>query len=209
MGSEGSGPPVTDFVSLMNPPELALAIFVLLVTPGPTNTLVAMGGAEQGWTRAVRLIPAELGTYLAVTVPLAVLGARVLDAAPMAKTAITLVAALWVLWLALSMWRVPSTRAGDLTVTPRRVAITTMLNPKALIFGLVLLPAPGAGALLANLALFSGQVVGVAMMWAAFGASLRGSGRAQPGMPAGWRRAASLWLGTLAMYLLGRAAGFA
>lgn len=189
--------------------ELALAIFVLLVTPGPTNTLVAMGAAEQGWFRTFRLIPAELLGYLATTVPLSILGAQLLEAVPMAKAAVTVVAALWVMWLALSMWRVPSMGTGRPTVTARRIAVTTLLNPKALIFGLVLLPASNMWTSAGNFVLFSAEVVAVAMMWAALGASLRRNGRLQTGMPARWRRAASVWLAVLAMYLFGRAAGLA
>ncbi len=189
--------------------ELAFAIFILLVTPGPTNTLVAMGAAEQGWLRTIRLIPAELLGYLATTIPLSMVGAGLLEALPMAKTAVTVVAALWVMWLALSMWRVPSMATGRPTVTARRVGVTTLLNPKALIFGLVLLPASNAWTSAGNFALFSAEVVAVAMVWAALGASLRQNGRLHTGMPARWRRAASVWLAVLAMYLFGRAAGLA
>lgn len=192
----------------MTLPETALAILVLLVTPGPTNTLLAVAGAERGWTRAVRLIPAELGGYLATTAPLAILGARLLDTLPEARTAVTVLAAAWVLWLAVAMWRVPRAQAGTLTVTARRVAVTTLLNPKALIFGLVLLPATDWGRLAANFGLFATEVVGVAMAWALLGATLRRRGDA-PGLPAPWRRAASVWLGALALYLLGHVAGLA
>ncbi|WP_210529823.1 LysE family transporter [Rubellimicrobium arenae] len=189
--------------------QLALAICALLVTPGPTNTLLAIAGAERGWLRAIRLIPAELGGYLATTVPLALLGAALLEELPQARTAITLVAAAWVAWLALAMWRVPAGRSGRLTVTGRRVLVTTLLNPKALIFGLVLLPAETGDDLLRNFGLFAAEVVTVAMLWAALGAVLRRGDRAEPGMPPGWRRAASVWLGGLAVYLVGRVVGLA
>ncbi len=43
----------------MSLPELAAAIFLLLVTPGPTNSLVALAGAERGMGRALRVIPAK------------------------------------------------------------------------------------------------------------------------------------------------------
>ena len=185
--------------------ETALAIAALLVTPGPTNTLLALAGAERGWTRAIRLIPAELGGYLATTVPLALLGTRLLEAMPAARAAVTVAAAAWVLWLAVSMWRVPLAQAGTPTVTGRRVAVTTLLNPKALIFGLVLLP--GGERLAANFGLFAAEVVAVAMLWALLGATLRRD--AQDGLPASWRRAASVWLGALALYLLGHVAGLA
>ena len=187
--------------------ETALAILLLLVTPGPTNTLLALAGAERGWSCAVRLIPAELGGYLLTTVPLAILGAQLLEAVPAARAAVTVLAAAWVLWLAVAMWRVPRAQGGILTVTVRRVAVTTLLNPKALIFGLVLLPATDTTRLLANFGLFAAEVVTVAMLWALLGASLRRE--AQGGLPATWRRAASVWLGALALYLLGHVAGLA
>ena len=190
----------------MTPVELAIAIAALLVTPGPTNTLLAVAGAERGWTRAIRLIPAELGGYLATTVPLALLGSRVLDALPSARAAITVLAAGWVLWLALAMWHVPRARTGDVTVTARRVAITTILNPKGLIFGLVLLPAGGMR-LPFNFGLFAAEVVGIAMLWAFLGSTLRRD--AQAGLPTPWRRAASVWLGALGLYLLSHVAGLA
>ena len=187
--------------------ETALAILLLLVTPGPTNTLLALAGAERGWTRAIRLIPAELGGYLTTTVPLAILGTRLLEALPAARAAVTVLAAAWVLWLAIAMWRVPRAQGGTPTVTARRVAVTTLLNPKALIFGLLLLPATETARMAANFGLFATQVVTVAMLWALLGASLRRG--AQGGLPATWRRAASLWLGALALYLIGHVAGLA
>lgn len=190
----------------MTPTELALAVFVLLATPGPTNSLLLIAGAERGWPGAVRLIPAELAGYLATTVPLALVGVPLLDALPAARAAVTLAAAAWILWLAVAMWRAPAAGGGHPTVTARRVAVTTLLNPKALIFGLVLLPAAGWGRLGLNFGLFVGQVVGVAMLWALLGAVLRGRGGARAGLHRGWRRAASLWLGALAVYLVGRIA---
>jgi threonine/homoserine/homoserine lactone efflux protein len=193
----------------MSPAETALAIFVLLVTPGPTNTLLAIAGTERGWSHALRLIPAEIGGYLVTTIPLALVGVRLLEALPASKTAITLAAAAWVLWLSIALWRVPATRTGDLTVTARRVALTTFLNPKALIFGLVLLPATDSERVLFNFGLFVSEVVIVAAMWATIGAFLRHFGRVKAGVPPGWRRATSVWLGALAVYLLGRVVGLA
>lgn len=193
----------------MTPMEFVLAVLALLVTPGPTNSLLLVAGAERGWRGAARLIPAELAGYLATTVPLALAGARLLDALPAARAAIARAAAAWVLWLATTLWRRPPSRAGGPTVTARRVAVTTLLNPKALILGLVLLPAPDAGRLALNLGLFAAQVVAVAMLWALLGALLRRPGATPPGLPRGWRQAASLWLGALAIYLLSRAVGLA
>jgi threonine/homoserine/homoserine lactone efflux protein len=62
----------------MSAPELALAILALLLTPGPTNSLMLLAGAERGLLRASRLIPAELMGYLTTVVPLALVGQSVL-----------------------------------------------------------------------------------------------------------------------------------
>jgi threonine/homoserine/homoserine lactone efflux protein len=107
------------------------------------------------------------------------------------------------------MWRLPVARSGGLTVTARRVIVTTLLNPKALIFGLVLLPAEAGAKLLANFGLFAGLIAAAAAGWIALGAVLARGGRSESGLPSAWRRAASVWLGALAVYLFGHAVGLA
>ena len=124
-------------------PDLIIALTVLLLSPGPTNTLMALAGAERGARNAAGLIPLELCAYLCVTVPLALAGAGLMTALPGVLPVVTAVAAVWVLWLAIRMWRCPAAQQdGPATVTPFRVFFTTLLNPKALIIGLVLLPGP-------------------------------------------------------------------
>jgi threonine/homoserine/homoserine lactone efflux protein len=190
--------------------ETAATVAVLLVTPGPTNTLIALGGAERGWWGALRLIPAELMGYLATTVPLALVGARLVEAQPVAKTVITFVAAAWVLWLAVALWRAAGTAQTSRSVSARRVLVTTLLNPKALVFGLALLPAADASRIAINFGVFVALVVAVASGWAALGAGLRASARdGAEALPRPWRLAASLWLAALAAYLLLRGAGLA
>ena len=179
--------------------ELALAILALLLTPGPTNTLVALAATARGWIGALRLLPYEIAAYLLVTVPLALLGALALEAAPLLRPIITLASGIWVMWLAIRMWR-PNVEAGATEVTPRRLFITTLLNPKALIFGLVLLPGPH---LALHLLLFVALIVLVAAVWAGIGACMAGRGDCPVGQtPPILRRAAGLWLGVLAIGLV-------
>ena len=90
-------------------PDLIIALTVLLLTPGPTNTLMALAGAERGVRAAAGVIPAELGAYLCVVVPLAVAGAGLMSAVPGLLPLVTAAAAAWVLWLAIRMWRCPMT----------------------------------------------------------------------------------------------------
>ncbi len=184
--------------------ELSLAILALLVTPGPTNTLMFLAGAERGLARALRLIPAELAGYLLTVVPLALAGAPLLQSHPGARAVLALAAGLWVAVLALRLWRLPRADGDHAAIGTASVFTTTLLNPKALIFGLVLLPHPEQAA--ANIANFAFQVVAVAVLWQAGGAILgRSTGPRMPML----RRAASLWLGGLSVMLVLRGVGVA
>lgn len=181
---------------MMTPVELTVTILGLLVTPGPTNTLLFLAGTERGLVRALRLIPAEMAGYLAAVLPLMLVGAALMARVPMAQTVITLAAAVWVAVLAVRLFRQPAPGPAEAGVTPRLVFGTTLLNPKALIFGLVLLP--GAEAL-TNVAIFLGLIVLVAAGWAAAGAGAgRGTGTALPLV----RRVAAVWLAGVAASLM-------
>ena len=65
-----------------------LSILALLLTPGPTNTLLAIGGAAQGFRRALPLVAAEISAYLLVVTPLATVAAGFLTAYPMVAIAL-------------------------------------------------------------------------------------------------------------------------
>jgi threonine/homoserine/homoserine lactone efflux protein len=186
--------------------ELTVAIAVLLITPGPTNTLLAVAGAERGVARAVRLIPAELAGYLTTVTPLALLGGTLLSAAPQVRPVLTAAAALWVAWLAVGFWRMARAQdsRGDAApagpaVTAAKIFVTTLLNPKALVFGLVLLPAgPSLPAAFGNFVL---QIVVVATLWACIGQLLRRADRSRAGLPAWLQRLAAAWLAIVATLL--------
>ena len=184
---------------MMTTVELSLAILALLLTPGPTNTLMLLAGAERGLTGAARLIPAELAGYLLTVTPLALAGQSVLAAHPDLRLIMALVAAVWVTLLAVRLWQRPS-GAAPAPVGARALFMTTALNPKALIFGLVLLPSPDR--LAENLALFAGLVCGVALVWAGLGAGLRKRTLHQPRALGLLRRLASVCLGGMAALLV-------
>lgn len=185
--------------------DLTLAVLVLLITPGPTNTLLFLAGAERGWRSALRLIPAELAGYLVMVVPLALVGVAVLHDAPRARALVAIAAGLWVAWLAIKLWLPQTGRRGGQRVSTALVFTTTMLNPKALIFGLVLLPSPDA--LGPHLVLFSTLVVAVATGWAGFGAWLGGVSGGESGAMLWIRRGASVWLSVVSLTLLAKGLG--
>lgn len=185
--------------------ELSIAVLLLLLTPGPTNSLVLVAGAERGWTGAMRLVPAELAGYFLTVLPLTLVGAALLADHSALRTAVTLAAAVWVAVLAVKLWQVPAALAGGQSVGSRTLFVTTALNPKALIFGLVLLPS--ADRLGPNLALFAGLVVLVAALWAGAGAFLRNGGAGQPRALFVLRRLASVWLAAISVMLIARGMG--
>lgn len=188
-----------DLVVMMAFSELSLAVLALLLTPGPTNTLMLLAGAERGFGRAMRLIPAELAGYFLTVLPLVLVGAVMIAPYPAVQTVVVLVAGLWVAWLAVRLWRVPAAEVS-VGVGARVLFVTTALNPKALIFGLVLLPSPDH--LAVNLALFAGLVVLVAALWAVAGAVLRNRGKDRPRFLRVFRRLASIWLALVSVTLL-------
>lgn len=176
------------------------AVLALLITPGPTNTLLALDGAAQGPRAALRLLPAELAGYLAAVIPLALLRLWVDPAAGPAGLALNALAAVWVAWLALRIGFGPATIRGTIApVAPRTVLATTLMNPKVLAFALILLPAPADPAFPLHLALFAACVPLVGFGWTLFGSAVvRGAG-VRAGL---WlRRAAAVWLGVLALML--------
>jgi threonine/homoserine/homoserine lactone efflux protein len=185
----------------MSAPELALAILALLLTPGPTNSLMLLAGAERGLIRACRLIPAELAGYFLTVVPLVLVGQSVLENWPGLRAAVALAAAIWVAFLALMLWRLPDVATAQ-TVGAKALFVTTSLNPKALIFGLVLLPSPDR--LVVNLVLFAALIAVVALLWAGLGALLRGTASGRPRALFVMRRLASVFLAIIAVLLVMR-----
>nr|WP_298094164.1 hypothetical protein [uncultured Shinella sp.] len=119
------------------------AILALLLTPGPTNTLLTVGAAARGFRKSLPLLLGELSGYLVVVIPLATIAAALLEGRPMVASALRIAAACWVLFLAVRLWLVSSRREGEgaaKAVTVGQVFLTTMLNPKAPIIGLVIMP---------------------------------------------------------------------
>lgn len=119
----------------------------LNLTPGPDMTFVLAQSAARG-TRAGIL--AALGITLGslVHMTMAVLGlAALLAALPLAFNIIRLAGALYLAWIALSLWRHPSTfgksNASSVPNTSgafRQGFVTNLFNPKVALFFLAFLP---------------------------------------------------------------------
>ena len=173
----------------------------LLLAPGPTNSLIALSAASDGLRRALRLLPAELAGYLVAVVPLALAGEELASRWPHAGSALTFAAAIWVLVLALRIWRRSAMATGNVQIGPWTVFCTTVLNPKALVVGLVLLPQVASHGFSLRLVVFCAAVVTAAAVWAAGGALIRT--RRGPALPPMLlQRMVAGWLGLVSLTLM-------
>ncbi len=146
----------------------------LLATPGPTNTLLATAGASEGSYRSARLLLAELTGYLLAILALRTLLGPVVAAVPAFGLALRVAVVLYLLYLAAALWRHGAREARDAApVTFSRVLVTTLLNPKAIIFAFTLLPTDRDAGLLPWLTALGLSIVTIGAGWILLGAMLR------------------------------------
>ncbi|WP_315812511.1 MULTISPECIES: LysE family transporter [unclassified Bradyrhizobium] len=181
----------------------------LLVTPGPTNTLLATAGASRGVRASVHLLLAELAGYLLAIATLRITLGPLVATAPLVGQALRVVVVLYLLHLAAALWRHgSSSSASDAApVTLRGVFITTLFNPKAIIFAFTLLPLEGdAASLWPFLVVLGLSTATIGGAWIVLGATLRcGLGHVVPAS-LGYRCSAAA-LALLACVILAPALG--
>jgi threonine/homoserine/homoserine lactone efflux protein len=158
-----------------NPFVFVLAVLAVLITPGPTNTLLATGGATVGMRGSLALIPAEAAGYTISILALGLLLGPVLAGNPMLSLAMRLAVGAYLLLLAVRLWRRGSEALVlGRVVTPAQLFVTTLLNPKAIIFALGIIPF-GAVRVWPYMLGFLLMLASVALCWIAIGAVLGGA----------------------------------
>ncbi|MFM0553225.1 LysE family translocator [Paraburkholderia sediminicola] len=184
---------------------LAVGIVVVLITPGPTNTLLAAAGLRQGVRRSLPLIAAELAGYL---VSISVWGHFLVQAAhalPWLPSLLRVAAGLYIAYLAVDMWRaaVALPDSAQRASGMRTLFVATLLNPKGLLFAGTIFPAIAFAHLPAyafSMLMFACLLVPIALAWIAFGAAL-GSGKLTWLNPVKMQRGASIVLGVFSLSL--------
>ena len=180
----------------MSTAEFALALLALLLTPGPTNTLLALAGAERGWAGALRLVPLEAAAYALVTLPLAFAGGKLLAEQDAIRVAVSLVAALWVVFLAVKLWRLPTAQAmGPGAGGAFKLFTTTLCNPKGFVIGLLLLPSQASMPM--AVAIFAVILLAASVFWTGLGSMMAGGVALTPAA----RRACAGWLCFMAAWI--------
>jgi threonine/homoserine/homoserine lactone efflux protein len=186
---------------MTGPLVFALAVLTILATPGPTNTLLALAGAGVGLRGAWPYTLAEsLGYGIAISV--IGLGLKpILAGSPEIAVVLRVVVAGYLLYLAWRCLHAGRLVAGGATViTPARVFVTTLLNPKAMVFALGIIPfgAPNAGRYLLG---FLAILVPISLGWISLGAAL-GRAASGPGYERWVLRAGALAISGFAVLLL-------
>lgn len=195
----------TGFVRAMSDPLLfILAVLSVLATPGPTNTLLATAGATVGVRRAGVMLVGELGGYLVSIAVLRFVLGPVIAAQPVLGVALKVAVALYLGWIAFKLWTRNASLTGDGAVTLRAVFVTTLLNPKALVFAFGIIPAAHPE-LWAFILAFAVTVPAVGLCWIVIGSLIgAASGERHAGLV---RKVASVTLVGFAALLVRSAFG--
>jgi threonine/homoserine/homoserine lactone efflux protein len=155
---------------MQDPLFFALAVLAILGTPGPTNTLLATSGALVGARRSLPLILAEVAGYLLAIGCLHLVLGAVLAAYPAVNTVLRLLIGAYLLFAAFDLWTRRDVFEGTASgISVARVFVTTLLNPKAIVFAFGVIPLSKPNAAPYVLA-FVAFVVLAALSWIAIGA---------------------------------------
>ena len=152
-------------------------VISILLTPGPTNTLLASSGIQVGVRKSLRLIPAEaIGYLIAITLWGMIIGS-VSAKFPMLPTLLKLLSAFYIIFLAIKLWKTADIEASfNLpTIRARELFCATLLNPKALIFASAVFPSTAwlsVNNYAAHIAMFLVLIVPIALFWTFIGSIL-------------------------------------
>lgn len=145
--------------------QLFLAMTLLLSTPGPSNTLLLLGAMRTDMRGMIWLLAAALAGYLVVCLLMNALGQQLFLWLPAARQGLGLASAAWVIWLGVKLWRAPKQQSRS-TITAAAIGVTTLLNPKGLVIGLVMLPQTDA---ISGAMMICGAVALSGGLWLALG----------------------------------------
>lgn len=152
-------------------------VITILLTPGPTNTLLASSGIQVGVRKSFQLIPAEAFGYLISITIWGVLIGTVSKKYPMIPVILKLFSATYIFFLAVKLWRTAKNQV-DLTmptIRARELFTATLLNPKALLFASAIFPAivwRSSSEYVAHMLTFLVLIIPIAFFWTFIGSIL-------------------------------------
>ncbi|MFC6168145.1 LysE family translocator [Acinetobacter terrestris] len=152
-------------------------VITILLTPGPTNTLLASSGIQVGVRKSLRLIPAEsIGYLVSISIWGLIIG-TVSNQFPILPIFLKLLSALYIIFLAIKLWKTADIEASYHlpTIRARELFCATLLNPKALLFASAIFPSSAWLTLnnyLAHIGMFLILIVPIALFWTFIGSVL-------------------------------------
>ena len=117
-------------------------VATILLTPGPTNTLLASSGVQVGLRKSVKLIPAEVLGYVISISAWGMLIGKVSTTFPLLPPILKLLSACYIIFLAIKLWHTANQEIelNQPTIRTRELFCATLLNPKALLFASAIFP---------------------------------------------------------------------
>lgn len=149
-------------------------VMTILLTPGPTNTLLASSGIQVGFQKSLHLIPAEALGYLIAISIWGIFVDRVAETLPFLPALLKLLSAMYILFLAVKLWKsAANTDLNKVTIIgPRQLFLATLLNPKALLFASAVFPLATWNSVpvyMQNMVVFLLMLVPIAFFWVFMG----------------------------------------
>lgn len=152
-------------------------VITILLTPGPTNTLLASSGIQVGLRKSLLLIPAEAVGYIIAITAWGMLIGKVSATLPVLPIFLKLLSAGYIVFLAIKLWRTANQEVAlnQPTIRPRELLCATLLNPKALLFASAIFPVAAWKSqeiYIAHMSSFVGLILPIALFWISVGAML-------------------------------------
>ena len=152
-------------------------VITILLTPGPTNTLLASSGVQVGVRKSLRLIPAESIGYIIAISAWGMLIGKVSDTLPFVPPFLKLLSAGYIIFLAIKLWRTANQAVmlNQPTIRARTLFCATLLNPKALLFASAIFPAAAWESQTIysiHMSTFIALILPIALFWISIGAAL-------------------------------------
>jgi len=152
-------------------------VITILLTPGPTNTLLASSGIQVGLRKSLLLIPAEAIGYIIAISAWGMLIGKVSATLPLLPTFLKLLSAGYIIFLAIKLWRTANQEVilNQPTIRPRELLCATLLNPKALLFASAIFPTTAwktQEIYVAHMSSFVALILPIALFWISVGAVL-------------------------------------
>jgi len=185
---------------------MTLGSAIVLVMPGPTNTLLAAAGLRWGIRRSAHLTGAEFAGYLVSISGWGYFLSHAASSLTWLPTLLRIASSLYLAYLSVRMWHtanlLPS--SAQRTIGLRVLFTATLLNPKAILFAGTIFPVAAfesVAAYLEAMAIFTTLLVPIGLAWIALGAEL-GSARLMRISPVHVQRCASIILAAFSLSLI-------